>query len=261
ANEGTRTATVVVNQSRQASAFAIVAADVGTASFQLRDITNSADIGTAVTHSYRRPMLVTLRNQDIPATCEAVRLSMLGLEASADIYWNMVSLYVHDSLTMRLPLFISEGFMAPRLFQGIPRTQIADNVYDAGSLDFVPLTEGVDYWPIFNQGDASQYRVRFRDSSLYNWPIFIEYQRPMSDLTTFAEDETATTNIAIHNVLPRWKMDVLNTILLGKIPKKRWDHLYEVAQSELISAKAARPIKSIGNPLPYYSPRNTGHLY
>lgn len=251
-NEGTRSAAIVTGQGREVSAYAIVAADVGTASFQLYDSTNSATTGDAVTHSERAPMLVALRNKTLPPTCKAVRLNMLGTTNPSDIYWNQVGLYKHDDLTIQLPGFINEGFMAPKLVQGIPRNQVAADVWDAGSLDFRPLTEGIDYWLVANHYDAEPYKVRVRDESLFDWPLFVEYKRPASDYATFAEDETATVSVPVHNVLPRWKIDVLDTILLNKIPKADWTIFREKAEGELIKALSSRPAKSIAPARPFY---------
>lgn len=253
ANEGTRSSPLLIGQGGTVSAFAIIAADAGTASFRLRDNTNSADIGTAVTHSERTPMLMVIHNQEVPDTCKAVQFEALGTVNPSTIYVNQTGIYVHDNLMVQLPSFITESFMAPKFMQAVPRTQIATDVYDAGSLDFVPLTEGVDYWPVFGHSDAQQYKVRFRDASLFEWPIFVEYKRPGSDETTFAEDETATTNIPIHNLLPRWKIDVLDTILLGKIPSDKWQVYRQKAQGELIKAQVARPSSSLTGEKPWFS--------
>lgn len=252
-DEGTRSATVVAGQSRQVSAYAIASATVGTATAQLYNVTGSAVTGDSVSASYRIPVLLALRNQTLPSTCKAIAFNLTGEESNADITWNQAAIYKHDDLMLQLPSFITESYMAPRLFRMVPQTELAANVYDAGSLRPEPLEEGVDYWPVFGYGDAEPYKVRLRSASLFDAPIFVEYKRPGSDSTTFAEDETATTNIPIHNLLPRWKMDVLTTFLHGKIPQEKWDVFYKKAESELITAKIARPHKSIGRAKDYYA--------
>lgn len=253
ANEGTRPSFIRVSQGRYASAFAIVTTTVGTASFQMYDGTNSANIGTAVTHSETHSMLVCIRNQQLPATCKAVSLSMLGTTSTSDILWNQVGLYIHDDLLVQLPSFINESFMAPRFFQMQPKVQIATDVYDATSLEPVPLVEGVDYWPVFNHYDAEPYKVRFASNRLYQWPIMVEYRRPISDFTTFAADDTATTAMPVHELMPRWKIDLLETVYDGTVYRHpQWAEKMAVAQRELATALASRPRKSISRAKPWY---------
>lgn len=252
-NEGTQSGNIFIRQGGQFSAFTIISADTGTASFQGRDATNSADIGTAVTHSERKPQLMAIQNQSVPATCKSLALRALGTTNPSDFYINQMWLYNLEDLTCSLPSLVAESFMAPRILQAVPRYQTAANVYDAGGFDFKPLNEGEDYWFVTNHSDARPYKVRFANTSYYQWPLFVEASIPSSAYTTFAEDETATTNVALHNLLPRWKMDVLTTILLGKIPEDRWKLYYETARNELISAKIARPQKSVSRPVNWYS--------
>ena len=145
--------------------------------------------------------------------------------------------------------------MVQAVYQAVPRTQIASNVWDAGSLDFVPLVQGSDFWITVNHGDATPYKLRFRDASLFDWPIFVEYKRPVSDLTTFAADDTASVPVAVHNLLPRWKMDVLETIYNGAAAPRHpdWAFQYDLAKKQLISAQSVRRETRVGRARPYYA--------
>lgn len=258
ADEGTRSTGIRIEQDGLVNMFSIVAAEVGTASIQAYDSTNSAVYGTATTHAERRPQLMVIRQPDVPDTCKLTALNITNSSASGDNYINAAAIYDLKNLVCRFPATITEGFMAPKIWQARPTEQSGDNTYDAGSFDPIPLTQGTDYFPVFAQGDAQPYKVRFANplpstgGHPYEWPLFVEARRPGSDLTTFSETESATTNVAIHNLLPRWKMDVLKTILLGKIPDDKWRVYYTTAEAELIAANRARPITSLAAPKPYW---------
>lgn len=255
ANEGTRSAAVLMAQGRTASAWAVIAADAGTASVQLRDATNSADIGTAITHSERMPMLVMIQSQTIPATCKAVSLSLLGTVNPSTIYVNQAGITAHDNPLFRLPSFITEGFMAPRLYRGVPQVSIASNVYDAGSIDYQPLTEGQDYRLVINHADAQPYKVRIlRPELMGGYPLFIEYRRPLSDLTTFSAESDSTTG-PLHEIVPAFKLDLLRTVYnVGARQHPDLQRQINIATEEMQRASNARPKTSIGNPKPYWAP-------
>ncbi len=253
--EGTRSNSVTVGHSRKVSMFTICAADSGTISFQPYDVTNSAVFGTAVTTTEQRAELMVQQYVDVPATCENVQGYVVSTTNPGDFYLNQMWIYNHDDLVVRLPLSVTEGFMAPKIWMGVPKMPTGTGLYDAGNFDPIPLTEGIDYWLVIEHASAEPYKVRFRDQSLYQWPLFVETRRPASDLTAFAEDETATTTVPVHTLLPRWKLDVLDTILLNKIPPAQFKLLHDRATSELTRSHKARPIESTAPARPYWSPR------
>lgn len=259
ANEGSQSATLPMGSSRVASAFAISSADVGTASFQPYDVTNSTTTGMpdAVTHSQESPQLMCITSFTVPSTCTEIALQLLGTTSTSDIYWNKTWLYKHDELFIRFPSYISERFKAASIFQGVPMYSTANNVYDALSLDMVELHEGRDYFLHFNHGDANPYGVRFASNVYYNNPLFVELQRPAADYTTFAADETATTNAPFNELVPRVCLDMIDRvmtprgIMLDKLPALR-----ARAQKDLDEATEARPSVSIAKEYPYFSMRS-----
>ena len=72
-----------------------------------------------------------------------------------------------------------------------------------------------NYWLIINHADGEPYKVRFRDASYYNYPLFVEARIPQSSRVTMAADETAVFEVAKHNVLPRLKIEAQQTIYNG----------------------------------------------
>lgn len=262
-NSGTRsTGGGRVRKSGTVSMFAIAAAEVGTASLQPYDLTNTTTYGTAITNTERRPALLALQSQTVPATCELTGLNMLGLESNADIFWNQAALYIHDELSISLPSGVTEGFMAPKFVQAQPKTSIGTNIYDAEDINFIPLTEGIDYWLVINHADAEPYKVRFANpmpstgGHPYEWPLFVEARIPQSSLITLSA-ETDVVNAPKHNLLPRWKIDCLETIWNGAAAPKHpdWDNQMALAQKQLIQATRARSVESIAPEKAYRAPR------
>lgn len=255
ANEGTSSAVIRVKHGGQVSGFAIAGADVGTASFQLYDATNSAAVGTAVTHSERRPQLMVQRNVTMPDTAELARLRMLGSESTADIFWNQAWLYNHDDLSCPLPAAVAESFHAPKIVRAVPLSTTDDGVYDAGSFDFQPLQEGIDYRFVINHADAEPYKVVFLTRNPYEWPLFVEVRRPLSDLTTFAAETDSTTG-PLHSVLPRFKKELMETVFnTGSRRHPDYDRTYNRIVEQLTKATRARPIESVAAEKPYWAPR------
>lgn len=255
ANSGTRSASYRVRQSGNMSGFTIASSEVGTSSLQPYDNTNSVVFGTitAVTSSEREPQLLVVRGQ-VPSTCKLMSLNLTNTSATGDTYWNQAWLYNHDDLTCLLPAAVTESFMAPRIVQCIPRVSSGTTgAYAARSFDYVPLTEGVDYWLQINHADAEPYKVRFESARCYEWPLMVEAKVAQSSLITLSA-EGDVVNVAKHNVLPRWKLDVLNTIYNGAAAPRHpdWTAQVALAQSQLISALQARPMESMARARPYY---------
>lgn len=255
ANGGTRSASYRVRQSGTVNAFAIAASEVGTSSLQPYDNTNSVVFGnvTAVTSSEREPQLLVIQNGAVPSTCKLASLNLTNTSATGDSYWNQAWLYDMDDLTCLLPAPVVEGFMAPTIAQARPTIPTGQGTYSARSFDYVALTEGRDYFLSINHADAEAYKVRFANpmpttgGHPYQWPLMVETRRPQSDLVTMAADETAVVNVAKHNLLPRWKIDVLQTIYNGAAYPKHpdWDNQMKLATDQLIKATQARPIASV----------------
>lgn len=242
--EGTQSPSILTRAGCNVSGHTIIAADSGAVSFHFRDVTGTADIGTAVTHSERRPQLMSIRNQVTPSTCEVVALRALSTENPTDFYVNQMWLYNLDNPICPLPALISESFMAPKIIQAVPTSSTSTGAYDAESFDFRTLVEGVDYWLVINQADAQPYKVRFADTSYYEWPLFVEARIPQSALVTVAGETDAFWDQA--KIIPRWKKDLLETVYsTGSRRHPDWDRQYNLAQLQLTEAGKARQKESI----------------
>ena len=247
ANEGTRSATIGIRASSKLSAFAIASANVGTASFQPYDITNSAVVGTAITHGEEEPQLMHWTG-NVPATCEEVALYMLGTTNTSDIFWNMTWLYKHDNLRLHLPSYVNEEFKAPTIFIGRPRVNTGTGLWDAQSLDFEELKENRDYRFLMSQPSANPHSILMTSDAFYQYPIFVQVSRPYSDLGALSA-ETDTTTCPLHLLLPRARMELLDSVYKTKLPGDLFGLLRAKAQEEWERASIARPVSKPARPV------------
>lgn len=254
ANSGTRSASIRVRTSGQVIAHTIAASEVGTSSIQGYDATGSAVFGTAVTSAERRPQLLTFQG-NVPSTSKLWAVNLTNTSASGDTYWNQAWAFDMDNPVCPLPALLTESFMAPRIIQGTPRYQTGNGVYDAEGMSFDPLVEGQDYWYVIAPADANPYKVRFKDTSYYQKPLFVEARIPLSSLTTFSAETDSTTG-PLHRLVARFKKDLLETVYnVGSRKIEDWTFQHNLASEQLTLASKARPVKSVTNAKPHWAPR------
>lgn len=254
ADEGTQSATLSSTQGLQVRLMAIASANVGTASLRPYDVTNSADFGTAVTHSEEEPQLMMGQWETSPATCKEFAARLLGTTSTSDIFWNALWVYKQGVNIVHLPTYVSEGYKVPSIFRCRPTlaNPNSTNCYAAEALDMEELQEGVDYRLMFHQGDANPYAAVFANGSYFDYPLAIEVRRPWSDFGTFTA-ESSITQAPLNELGPRFKLELIDTVYtprFGSDPK--WASLRAIAANELSSATLARPIRSMAQKQPFF---------
>jgi hypothetical protein len=254
ANSGTRSASLRGRTLGQVIAHTIAASEVGTSSIQGYDVTGSAVFGTAVTSSERRPQLLTFQG-NLPSTSKLWAVNLTNTSSTGDTYWDQAWAYHLDNPVCPLPALLTESFMAPKIIQGVPQYGSGSGAYDAEGLDFRPLQEGVDYWYVVAPADAVPYKVRFANTSYYNYPLFVEARIPLSSLTTFSA-ETDVTNGPLHRLVARFKKDLLETVYnTGSRRHPDWTTQHNLATEQLTKASMSRPAVSVAPDKPYWAPR------
>ena len=259
ADEGTQSATIDVTAGHLVQAFTIASVNVGTADFRLYDVTNSAAADTAkVSSSEETPQLLRQPWQAVSSTAREIAAQMTNSNAAGDTFWNGLWIYRQHDLEITLPSFVSEHYQVPYIWQAVPVGQeTTTNVYPARSLHFHPLVNGKDFFLVFNQEDANPSAVRFANSNYFEWPLFVQAKVPYSQLVTFAFDETATTNAPIKELMPKYKRDLLDTVLTGKMPIEQWALMSakvgSIGSSEIQRSQTARPTKPEGKPREYFA--------
>jgi hypothetical protein len=252
ANEGTQSATLPAVPARSVKSFAIASVNVGGASMQFYDVTGSAAFTqAAVTSSEEEPMLLEQPWQAVPASCREMAVRLLGTTTTSDVYWNGLWVYKQDNLRLNLPSFLDEEFNLPSIFHGRPRFAIANHVWDAQSLDMVELKKGREFDYIAHHADANPYAIVVRDSSIYDYPLFVQASRPYSDLGTLSA-EADTTSCPLHLLMPMVKIRVLNDVLLPRMPTNPvWLAKLAEANLEWQKANDVRQVKSVAH-RPYF---------
>lgn len=246
-----------VSNSQVVQCFGMVSAVTATPSMILYDSTNSANIAT-ITTTQVMPHLIQIPWTIVPATCGTITLRLGGASATCDGRWNAVWAYKQGEALLPLPSYISEGFKSISVFQAKPRMlSTSAYTYYGTSLEMVELQEGIDYTFIAHHADANPYAINITPRAIkwaYNWPLFIETQRPASDLTTFTVDSAAETTAApLHEIVPRIKLDLIDHLFLPRFPdEKKWPALRAIAKKELDDAVVARPIMTIAKTQPYF---------
>ena len=171
-----------------------------------------------------------------------LNVRLIGNGATADHSWNMGWLYKQRVKRINLPSDMSEGFKIGDIYEAHPQSSVStSNTYQAQDLRFEKLYEGRDYDWLMNQGDANPHAVLFRPHISFQWPLFLQTRRPYSDTDSFTGD-SSTTTCPVHLFAPRFKMEVLSTILMPRQPNvEKWATLYALAANEFDKASHARP--------------------
>lgn len=265
ANSGVRSAAVPIGSSRYFNAFTIASVNVGTASFQAYDATNSATTGmpAAVTTTQVEPQLMVIHGQAVPATCKSIALNLLNTSATGDTYWNQAWIYNLDDMVINLPSYVSERFKAPSVYQLVPRIQTGNFTWDAQGVVPLPLTEGQDYSLVSHHADANPYQVIFKSRDAYNWPLFIEAKRPWYDIVASGAGFTGdpdTFGGAIRTLMPKIELRLLDKLYLPRLGAKspKWALLRQQIAEEMLNANAARVFKPMAGARPYWG--GFGHV-
>lgn len=252
ANEGTQSATLPVTQGDLVRAFTIASVNVGTASFRFYDVTNSTEFdGAAVTHSEEEPQLMVQPWQRAPDDCKEMALRMLGTTTTSDVFWNQLWVYKQGVLRINLPNYINERFKQPRIFEARPTVNTAANVWNAASVTFVPLQEGLDYHYITAQNDANPHAIQMREGWAYEWPLFVMARLPYSAMGALTA-EADTTNAPLHLITPRVRLELLNSVYQFKIPEAQYRRLVAQALNDRDNSTQARTPTQPGRSKPWF---------
>ncbi len=250
ANSGTRSATVRGRQSGPVIAHTIAGTEVGTSSIQGYDVTGAAAIGGATTSNERKPQLMTWHGT-LPSTSKAWQVMLTNSATLGNTFWNQAWLFNQDDLVCPLPALLTESFMAPHILMGVPTYSTGSNIYDAGSLDFRELKEGVDYWYVIAPSDAVPYKIRFASNVYYDYPLFVEARIPQSSLLTLSAESDALTG-PLERIVPRFKKDLLETVYnIGPRRHPDWVVQHNLAIEQLGKASNSRPLVSVAAARPW----------
>ena len=174
----------------------LVRADVGTASLTLYDITNSVELGTAITTTEENWQYLWRRESVTSGASgtETLEVRLQGVGASDDLYNNALWVYRTQSLTLPLSTTWDTSFKVPALSYLTFRQNTASNVEAAFSMDKREIPRE-DYDFLISRPGANPYAIQFHTDRWFQYPILIEGRRAHADVDgPFTRVLTETTS-------------------------------------------------------------------
>lgn len=170
--------------------------DSGTnAELVLRDVTNSAAIGTTVEHAQEAWQWMR-RSETIPTGCKILEVRWQGEGTTDDVYWGGHSILFPEQARVYLDTKWDSAFKIPSLVCAVPTgTSVGTGITPALAtrLEEIPPSH---YDFLIERPGANPYAIQFHNGSQHKWfqyPILIQGRRAYSDLTTFTMALTETT--------------------------------------------------------------------
>lgn len=174
----------------------LVRVDAGTFSLVWRDVTNSADLGTAISTTEEAWVYVERRESVTSGASgtENVGFRLQNTGASDDLYFNGAWFWPTDAYAIPLASTWDTPFKVPQLAYLTFSKTLADGVWDARSMQ-KHLIPRDDYEVVSMRAGANPYGVHFFDNKYLRYPIIIEGRRAHSDVDgPFTRLMTETTS-------------------------------------------------------------------
>ncbi len=205
ANGYAESATVNVTAGQVYHVRADVRVASGTATLQLYDKTNGAVIDTAV-DSVERGWRYLWYNGTIPTSCKQVSVRLVGTEATADVYWDNVSLRQASATEIALPSWITSKKQVEELYEWHGGT--SDQTNDSVTIDQQRRYQ-MPWWEVVSDPTGqTPYRIEFSHAPQAGSLLIVKGLRPYGELSA----DTDTTDANADMV----KAGALGKLLLAK---------------------------------------------
>lgn len=180
----------VIEGERIYAAAPILWASGTAAGLALRDVTNSAAIGTA-TSSAHLPYMFHERLETVPSDCKQVEVRLIG-EGTDTFYVDGLHFQRESQSRLFLPSTINEAFEFEALtFARYPKN-IDTNLYDAASIQVEEIPRS-EFSANFLPPEANPSFIQFHNwGKWFGKPLILQGRRPYADLLADATDETET---------------------------------------------------------------------
>ena len=193
-----------VTRGEQVFVWALARADVGTASLTLWDVTNSVEIGTAITTTEEQWQYLW-RLENVPSGCEVMELRLQGVGATDDIYWGAKSVMRTQNRRIQLDSTWDRTFKIRLMYGRFHGSGNSNGAIDAHSLDLTEIPPNEYDFDMQPPGSNPRW-VQFHTTRWFQYPIWIQGRRAYSDLTTFtlALSETTACDLDLVESCTRW---------------------------------------------------------
>lgn len=221
----------------------VVKCAAGTAKLQVYDETNSIEIAS-VTSGH--PGWVHLWQKfRIPDTCESVTVRLIGVEDTADIYWNHAVFYYPDEYQHPAPSWLDEQFKFLKLREARydrivdGSSQTYGNYHDANTRRWMDWAQPGQFSLDVLHTDAHPYQVVLKRPVPDN-ELWIEAKRPWYD-THPLDSDSATTYAPQEQMEAAIKLEIAR-VLAKRYPNARqWVMLLQEAEQDLSAQEESRP--------------------
>jgi hypothetical protein len=191
-----RVANTLANGYAKSGTIAVVANDVfqlradvkvtsGTAVLVAYDETNAADIDTK--SSTATDWRYCWFQFTVPSGCKSITIRLRGTEATADAYWDNVSLRNNSARRVSLPSWVDNRDK----FEGLTAVVGDSAQSDAYLADSQMPTDLVDYELLEDPTGATRFYVTFNESPAGDALLFVRGLCPYAELTTDADTTQA----------------------------------------------------------------------
>lgn len=242
ANEYAESVSVRVFPNRPFYASTVVHSVSGTGSLVVRDQTNSATVGSAVTSAENGWAHLWVTGL-IPSGCETITLRLTGVESDAYLVWNHALFYQLDNYRYLGPTYLDEQFKFLKLrearYMHTISSQTNGGYDDANSLTFHDWHQPSEFSLDPFHKDANPYVIQLRKSTPRQ-ELWVQGQRPYSDLDTLSTD-SSTTLAPIEQVYAHAILEVAKVLRKRYPADKRWMTLLEEANLDVAAQDQSRP--------------------
>ena len=216
---------------------AIARADVGTANFQLYDITNSVALQTF--SSTQEGWVHFWWQGNVGSTTEEVAFRLIGTESTADVYWDSIVFYRLADRRIVAPSWLDEPWKFLKLRQAVYKRNLAANVDDANSRTFADWFTPQHFTLDPFHPEANAYAVQLR-KPLPSADLWLEGKRPFFDLEPLTND-TDTTTAPLQQLLAYTKLELAQLLVKRYPTDPSWRELLLEATKEIEAETLARP--------------------
>lgn len=242
-NEGVQSATMrsYPTQNEEVFVSTAVRANVGTATLQLWDVTNSVVISsvTSAEEGFVRLWLV----DQVPAGCEEFAIRLIGAENNADLYWNHCIVYRRNHTIITAPSALDEPFKMLKLREAVYSAPISsqakggyDDAYSRYFKDWLtPSMYSLD--PLHT--DTNAYRIQLM-RMIPQAEMWIDMKRPWSDYNSLDED-TDSTYAPLNQLYAYAKQEIGQTMRKRSPGNKAWEVLLAEADRQVDAETVSRP--------------------
>lgn len=220
-------------------------ADVGTLQLQIRDVTNSALIGSQVSYGGEEYARIRLQTS-VPSTCEEVQLQISSALTGATLHIDSIfGPYKQGQRRFELPSYIDEGWKIRYLRPLNYAYSFGDNIAAAYSEEPYSgegdWTQPEHFTLETRHREANQYILQLRNGhDLSDRPYQLVCGRPWSDVDTLST-ESATTTAPLEQVLDLACREIFSLLHARDRGNKTWDELYNRYKEYAEHEELARP--------------------